>query len=64
MGIDTSEKTESIEQLVDSIDKGDIVLPEFQRDFVWEESKTYDLFDSLIRDIFIGFGVNPLDWTV
>jgi hypothetical protein len=30
------------------------MLPEFQRDFRWELDKTYDLFDSLIRDIFIG----------
>nr|WP_242851543.1 DUF262 domain-containing protein [Clostridium sp. DMHC 10] len=31
-----------------------MVLPDFQRDFVWDESKTYELFDSLVRDIFIG----------
>lgn len=30
------------------------MLPDFQRDFVWDESKTYELFDSLVRDIFIG----------
>ena len=45
---------QSITNLVDNIDKGNIVLPEFQRDFVWEQGKTYELFDSLIRDIFIG----------
>jgi uncharacterized protein with ParB-like and HNH nuclease domain len=45
---------QSITDLVDSIDKGNIVLPEFQRDFVWEVGKTYDLFDSLIKGIFIG----------
>ncbi len=67
MAVDTSQKTESIEQLVTSIEKGDVVLPEFQRDFVWEEAKTYDLFDSLIRDIFIGsliFGVPSFELTV
>nr|CBX31080.1 hypothetical protein N47_E45920 [uncultured Desulfobacterium sp.] len=64
---DTSQKTESIEQLVASIDNGDVVLPEFQRDFVWEETKTYDLFDSIIRDIFIGsliFGIPSFELTV
>lgn len=45
---------QSITDLVEKIDKGNIVLPEFQRDFVWEQGKTYELFDSLIRDIFIG----------
>jgi hypothetical protein len=30
------------------------MLPEFQRDFRWELYQTYDLFDSLIREIFIG----------
>lgn len=67
MAVDTSQKTESIEQLVASIANGDVVLPEFQRDFVWEEAKTYDLFDSLIRDIFIGsliFGVPSFELSV
>lgn len=45
---------QSISDLVEKIDKGNIVLPEFQRDFVWEQGKTHELFDSLIRDIFIG----------
>ncbi len=30
------------------------MLPEFQRDFRWELEQTYDLIDSLIREIFIG----------
>src|SRR5262249_20079889 len=67
MSVDTSQKTESIEQLVASISSGDVVLPEFQRDFVWEEAKTYDLFDSIIRDIFIGsliFGIPSFELTV
>ena len=45
---------QSIVDLVTSVDKNNITLPEFQRDFVWEQEKTYELFDSLIRDIFIG----------
>ncbi|NTW03655.1 MAG: DUF262 domain-containing protein, partial [Oscillochloris sp.] len=31
-----------------------IMLPEFQRDFRWELERTYDLFDSLVKEIFIG----------
>lgn len=46
--------TESIKNLVENIDKENIVLPEFQRDFVWELKKTCELFDSMVRDIFIG----------
>ena len=46
--------TESIYGIIEQIDKGSILLPEFQRDFVWEISRTFDLFDSLIKDIFVG----------
>ena len=46
--------TISILQIVDGIDKDQLALPEFQRDFVWDISRTYDLFDSLVRDVFIG----------
>lgn len=48
------EQTQSLENLIKDIDADKIVLPEFQRDFVWEISKTYDLFDSLVKDIFVG----------
>lgn len=48
------QNTESILDIIKEIDKKQIVLPDFQRDFVWDESKTYELFDSLVRDIFIG----------
>lgn len=48
------EKSQSIKNLITDIDEGKILLPEFQRDFVWDMEKSYDLFDSLIRDIFIG----------
>ena len=34
--------------------RGNALLPEFQRDFRWELDRTYDLFDSLAKDIFIG----------
>jgi hypothetical protein len=49
-----TQRTESIKNLLAHIDKGNIVLPEFQRNFVWDYTKTYDLFDSFVRDIFIG----------
>ncbi|MBB5322929.1 hypothetical protein HNQ34_000006 [Anoxybacillus tepidamans] len=48
------QQTESIKNLVENIHKENILLPEFQRDFVWELGKTCELFDSLVRDIFIG----------
>lgn len=48
------EQTQSLKKLVNDIDGGKIVLPEFQRDFVWEINKTYDLFDSIVKDIFVG----------
>jgi hypothetical protein len=51
---DTQSQTESLLEIIKGIDTKAIMLPEFQRDFRWEMSQTYDLFDSLIRDIFIG----------
>src|SRR5579859_8171579 len=51
---DTQSQTESLLEIVKGIDKQTIMLPEFQRDFRWELEQTYDLFDSLIREIFIG----------
>ncbi|WP_059172294.1 DUF262 domain-containing protein [Bacillus sp. FJAT-27445] len=52
--MNTPQQTESIKNLFENIEKGNIVLPEFQRDFVWEVKKSIELFDSLVRDIFIG----------
>lgn len=52
--MDDSSKTESLYDLIKSLEYGNISLPEFQRDFVWEIGKSYDLFDSLVREIFIG----------
>ncbi len=47
-------QTESLLDIINGVDNSSIALPEFQRDFRWEMSQTYDLFDSLIKDIFIG----------
>ena len=58
------EQTQSLKQVILDIDDKKIYLPEFQRDFVWEISKTYDLFDSLVKDIFIGaiiYGIPSFD---
>jgi len=65
--MDTGQKTESIAQLVDDIERGAVSLPEFQRDFVWDVEKTFDLFDSFVRDIFIGsliYGIPSFEITV
>ena len=43
--------TESIINIVEKIDAGTVSLPEFQRDFVWDISRTFDLFDSLSKDV-------------
>src|SRR5438046_2865608 len=51
---DTQSQTESLLDIVKGINSKTLMLPEFQRDFRWELDQTYDLFDSLIRDIFIG----------
>lgn len=65
--MDTGQKTESVAQLVDDIVKDRVALPEFQRDFVWDIDKTFDLFDSFVRDIFVGsliYGVPSFEITV
>jgi hypothetical protein len=49
------ENTESLRNLVINLRNGKIVLPEFQRDFVWGIDKTLDLYDSLVKNIFIGY---------
>src|SRR5258708_5373933 len=51
---DIQNKTESLLEIVQGIEAKSIMLPEFQRDFRWELNQTYDLFDSLVREIFIG----------
>jgi len=65
--LDTGQKTESILQLVEDIVKDRVALPEFQRDFVWDVEKTFDLFDSFVRDIFVGsliYGIPSFEITV
>ena len=52
--MDNTPKTESIVRFIEGIEASSIVLPEFQRNFVWDVGKTHDLLDSLVKDIFIG----------
>jgi hypothetical protein len=43
-----------IEELAGRILRGDILLPKFQRDFVWERHQIIDLLDSIARNYPIG----------
>jgi len=43
-----------IEELAARILNGDILLPKFQRDFVWEKSQIIDLLDSIARNYPVG----------
>jgi hypothetical protein len=44
----------SIEMILRDIEEKKLLLPEFQRDFVWSIEHSIDLFDSISRGIFIG----------
>lgn len=43
-----------IEELAGRILRGDILLPKFQRDFVWEKRQILDLLDSIVNNYPIG----------
>ena len=40
--------------LLEQIKNGEIVLPDIQRDFIWDEMRIEKLFDSIMRDYPIG----------
>ena len=44
---DTNPK--SLKDLLTQIDMGELVLPDFQRDFVWDPSATEELIESIMR---------------
>jgi hypothetical protein len=44
----------SISSIIEQAKTGQLLLPEFQRPFVWSIEQSKDLFDSLLRGIFIG----------
>lgn len=43
-------RSTSISDLLNQIRENELVLPDLQRDFVWEEEQTRLLFDSIMRD--------------
>lgn len=45
----------SLKALLDHIDANELVLPEIQRDFVWNKKNVLMLFDSLYRGLPIGY---------
>jgi len=45
---------ESIRRLVEKATKGELDIPEFQREFVWTKEQVKDLLDSLIKGYPIG----------
>ncbi|GAB6194351.1 DUF262 domain-containing protein [Desulfocastanea catecholica] len=44
-----------LSNLMDSIEMGDIGLPDIQRPFVWKNAKVRDLFDSMYRGYPVGY---------
>lgn len=59
MAKDYKKDNTSIFSLVERLDKDvkdreKLLLPEFQRNFIWKIEQTVDLFDSVLRGIFIG----------
>lgn len=51
---DSQPSVDRIDDLAKRILNGDIYLPKFQRDFVWERSQIIDLLDSVARNYPIG----------
>ncbi|RKX91709.1 MAG: hypothetical protein DRP84_11215, partial [Spirochaetes bacterium] len=44
----------NVKNLVEGVYKGEIVLPDFQRSFVWEPEGVRELLVSVLGDYFIG----------
>ena len=40
--------------ILDKLTSGELLIPEFQRDFVWEKRQMIDLFDSIVKGFPIG----------
>lgn len=51
---DPKPSVERVENLAQRIVDGDILLPKFQRDFVWSRSQILELFDSISKNYPIG----------
>lgn len=54
MSKDNPTSSESISSILELVEKEQLVLPEFQRDYVWKSSQIRDLFDSLYNGYPIG----------
>jgi uncharacterized protein with ParB-like and HNH nuclease domain len=54
-------QTKTFSSLIAEIEKGQIKIPQFQRDFVWTIQKSAGLIDSIVKGYPIGT-VKPL-WT-
>lgn len=54
MSVNYSREPNSIRMLIDKLNNSKLYLPEFQRNFTWNIERSVDLFDSIIRGIFIG----------
>ena len=46
-----------VKELLDEIRKLDVVLPEFQREYVWDRDKAKQLIVSLMRRYPVGSGM-------
>lgn len=51
---DPHPSVDRIEELARRVLSGDILLPKFQRDFVWKRAQTLELLDSIVRNYPIG----------
>lgn len=49
------ETTYRVSLLVESIQRGEIALPDIQRPFVWQATKVRDLFDSMYKGFPVGY---------
>ena len=47
-------KSDTLGNLVVSVERGEYRIPQFQREFVWKPSKIIELFDSIYREFPIG----------
>ncbi len=50
-----SNRTLTVNQLIEKIDTGELGLPELQRPFIWKDAKVRDLFDSMMRGYPVGY---------
>lgn len=46
--------TESVSDLIESVDKGEYVIPYFQRGYEWQPRMVCDLFESILQDYYAG----------